>query len=97
MNYEIIFVEEANQEVIEGYKWYEKQQPGLGELFLIEVEKHLNIIRKNPRLYAIKYNNKRAAILRRFPYIIAYEQIEEKIVVYAVFNTNQNPRKLKDR
>ncbi len=38
MNYELIFKEEADREVIEGYIWYEKQQPGLGELFLEEVE-----------------------------------------------------------
>ena len=41
MNYELIFKEEADNEVIESYVWYEKQQPGLGELFLEEVEKYL--------------------------------------------------------
>lgn len=97
MNYELILKEEADREVIEGYIWYEKQQRGLGDFFLEEVEKYLNLIKKNPHLYAIRHNNKRAAVLRRFPFLIAYEQIEKQIVVYAVFNTNQNPRKLKDR
>lgn len=97
MSYEVIFKEEADREVIDSYLWYEKQQPGLGEFFLREVEKHINIIKKNPQLYAIRHNNKRAAVLRRFPYLIAYEQIENQIIVYAVFNTNQNPRKLRDR
>jgi plasmid stabilization system protein ParE len=95
MIYELIFKEEANNEVFEGYCWYEKQQPGLGESFLEEIEKYLKIIAKNPHLYAIRHNNKRAAILRRFPYLIAYEQTEKQIVVYAVFNTSQNPRKLR--
>jgi hypothetical protein len=53
MNYELIFKEEADREVIEGYIWYEKQQPGLGEFFLEEVEKYLNIIKKNSPLYTI--------------------------------------------
>ena len=53
MNYELIFKEEADNEVIESYVWYEKQQPGLGELFLEEVEKYLNIIKKKPHLFAI--------------------------------------------
>lgn len=48
-------------------------------------------------LYAIKHNNKRVAVLRRFPYIIAYEQIAQQIIVYAVFNTSQNPLQWKQR
>ena len=97
MSYELILKEEADREVIEGYIWYEQQQSELGNFFLEEVEKYLSIIKKNPHLYAIKHNNKRVAVLRRFPYIIAYEQIEQQIIVYAVFNTNQNPRKWKQR
>lgn len=75
----------------------EKQQQELGDLFLEEVEKYLNIVKKNPRLYPIRHDNKRVAVIRRFPFLIAYEQIDKEIYVYAVFNTNQSPRKLKDR
>lgn len=97
MNYELIFKEEADREIKESYSWYEKRQSRLGESFLEEVEKYLSIIKRDPTLYAIRRNNKRVAVLRQFPYIIVYELIRQQIIVYAVFNTNQNPRKWKER
>ncbi len=95
MNFELILKEEADREIGEGYRWYELQRKGLGELFLDEVDKYLVIIKKNPHLFAKRHNNQRAAILRQFPYIIVYEKLEEQIIVYAVFNTKQDPHKWK--
>jgi plasmid stabilization system protein ParE len=95
MNFGLTLKEEAQQEIIEAYRWYDNKQSGLGDVFLDEIEKYLNIISKNPSLFSVRHNNKRAAVLRRFPYLIAYEQVGDRVIVYAVFNTNQNPHKLR--
>jgi toxin ParE1/3/4 len=48
MNYELVFKEEADQEITESFIWYEKQQLGLGELFLSEIDKGISFILSNP-------------------------------------------------
>jgi plasmid stabilization system protein ParE len=97
MNYELVVKEEADRDILEAYDWYEQKQSGLGESFLKEVEWYLGIIKSNPKLYAIRNKNRRAAVLRRFPYIIVYEHDEQRIIVLSVFNTSQNPRKWIER
>ena len=91
---QLVFKEEAKKDIGESYRWYEEQQPGLGESFLEEIEKYITIIIANPFTYSIRHNNKRAAVLKRFPYIVVYESSDQEIVVYAVFNTHQDPSKL---
>ena len=67
MKYELVLKEEADREIIESYIWYEQQQEGLGESFLTELEKYFSIIMKNPQLYAVRHDSKRAAVQDVFP------------------------------
>lgn len=97
MRYELVFKEEAKKEVVDSYHWYEQQHVGLGESFLEEIDKYIALIIANPFAYSTRHNNKRAAILKRFPYIIVYESLDPQIVIYAVFNTHQDPSKWVDR
>ena len=77
----------------EAYQWYEKQQAGLGDLFLLELESGYDKIETWPTSYAKIKKNFRQIILRTFPYVIVFEIIENDVVVYAVFHTSRNPRK----
>jgi plasmid stabilization system protein ParE len=96
MNYELVFKEEADQEITESFIWYEKQQLGLGELFLSEIDKSISLILSNPYQYAIRHNNKRV-VIKRFPFLIIYEIIENEIVIYAVFHSSRDPKIWKKR
>ncbi|MDI1256719.1 MAG: hypothetical protein PSV16_11525 [Flavobacterium sp.] len=35
----------------------------------------------------------RQTLLRKFPYLIIYELVEETVFIYKVFNTHQDPEK----
>jgi plasmid stabilization system protein ParE len=85
--------EEADEEIIDAYLYYETQQNGLGERFLMQLGKFFDEICENPKHFATKKKNFREAYIRKFPYIIIYEIENEKIVVFSVFNTSQNPKK----
>jgi toxin ParE1/3/4 len=58
MNYELVFKEEADQEITESFSWYEKQQLGLGESFLSEIDKGISFILSNPRSVEMHYSLK---------------------------------------
>lgn len=87
--------EEANLEIIEAYLYYENKQIGLGETFFEQLELYFDRIAENPKHFEVK-NNYREAYIRKFPYLIIYRIEENKVVVYSVFNTPQNPKKKPD-
>lgn len=91
MDYKLILKPRAEDDLSEGIQWYESRLKGLGLRFLSQVEKYLEIIRKNPFQYPIRKKQYRETFIKKFPYIIIYEIIENEIVVYSVFNTYQNP------
>lgn len=77
----------------EAYEWYEKQQPGLGELFLKELDRCYGRISVSPALHAKIYNDFRQIIFAKFPYVLVFEVIKDEVVVYVVFHTSRNPKR----
>jgi len=92
MKYDLIIKEEANEDVISAFLWYEEQQEGLGDKFLLCLDEYCSVITENPYIFQAKYNTLRQAILKRFPYVIIYEVEENALVVYAVFHTSRHPK-----
>ncbi|MBL4653604.1 MAG: type II toxin-antitoxin system RelE/ParE family toxin [Flavobacteriales bacterium] len=79
--------------MIEAYVWYESKQTNLGERFLSALEDCYQSLDINPNTYAKKYKQQRQAIVKGFPFVIMYEQMNTVIVIYAIFNTHQEPSK----
>lgn len=92
MKYLLEIKEEAEFETLEAYLYYEEQQKDLGRKFLFCLEEYFDRICKNPLHYPLK-NGYRETFIRKFPYLIIYEINQNKIIVYSVFNTHQNPEK----
>jgi toxin ParE1/3/4 len=85
---------EAEIEVSESCKWYEKQQAGLGKRFLKEVNHYLNLIAKDPFKFPIRFSKTyRFATLKIFPYLIAFRVEDEGKLIYiiSIFHTSRNP------
>src|SRR2546423_7943453 len=93
----VIFTEEAEDDVVSHYAWYEDREPGLGEDFLRCVEACCLTIQRNPRLYPVVLDDFRRALVRRFPFEVFYELTEQDIVIYSVFHSSQDPKKWHDR
>ena len=94
--YTVKLLTEAEIEVSEACKWYEKQQQGLAGKFLRELDYYLELIAKNPLHFPIKFSDRyRFAILKVFPYFIAFriEEDQKLIYVISVFHTSRNPIK----
>jgi len=95
MAYSFEIKEEANFEIIEAYQYYHTKQEGLGEQFLSHLDLYFQRIAKNPKHFPEKRKPYREAFVKRFPFLIIYEIIEEQVIIYSVFNTWQNPEKRK--
>jgi hypothetical protein len=97
MNYRVVLKEEADEDVLKAYLWYESKQQNLGERFLNELEEYLHFLEQDPYVFQIRRKNLHYCPLKRFPYIIVYEIEKQDVVIYAVFNTYQKPSRLKKR
>ena len=77
---EVILVlrREAEADIQEAFRWYESKQPGLGHAF-VEVETaHSNGSRRPPSSYPVAYRDLRRLVLRRFPYVLYFRQVERR-------------------
>jgi len=90
----VYLVAQAELELIQGRSFYEICRPRLGDEFVDAILACLNRIAESPRLYARVKKEYRRATIRRFPYAIYYEHINDSIVVYAVFHCSQDPTKI---
>ncbi|MEB2777879.1 type II toxin-antitoxin system RelE/ParE family toxin [Algoriphagus sp. D3-2-R+10] len=90
--------EEAESDLYDSYLWYEQQTKGLGEDFLESIDAASHAITSNPETYPIRYKKiVRAFVVHRFPYLILYILNGNNIDVISIFNTNQHPKKWKNR
>jgi len=74
--------------------WYNLQKSGLGKRFQNSVIKNINSLKKNPYIFAIRYNEIRCVPVKGFPYLIHYHLNEgdSKVEVMAVISTDRDTK-----
>lgn len=86
----LIIRPEAEEDLLSARDWYEEKQTGLGDRFLIEVSKALDLVTAMPELFAVQWEDVRASQLRRFPYVIYFRVIADRIDVFAVLHAGRD-------
>ena len=81
MAVKLVIAPEAEQDLAEAYAWYERQRAGFGEEFLGCVDACIEALSRSPGMYAVVHENCRRALVRRFPYAIFYEHVEDMVTV----------------
>jgi plasmid stabilization system protein ParE len=89
----LIFKEEAKDDVLSAAEWDKEKQAGLDERFMAAIEETTERILKHPSAGRLIYKSFRQTSLKKFPYVIVYENLSESIIIYSVFHTSQNPGK----
>ena len=97
MGYDLIFHTHVEADVSEAYNWYEDREVGLGERFLTELTISYKKLQDYPELFSKASKYYRKLIINYFPYLIAYEIDQNRVTVYAVFHTSQNPKEILKR
>ena len=97
MSPRLIIRPEAEQEMADGFDWYEERVPGLGSDFLLCVDATLNSILRQPQQYPHVHRVVRRALTRRFPYEVFFVDDAERVVVLSVFHAKRNPKRWQER
>ena len=88
---QISFHRLAERELNEAALYYESESPGLGVIFLDEIERFIEDIAKNPSGGIKLRGPVRRRILRRFPYGILYSARAEGIRILAIMHLKRRP------
>ncbi|MBM3861616.1 MAG: type II toxin-antitoxin system RelE/ParE family toxin [Verrucomicrobia bacterium] len=94
---ELAFHPEALTEFKAEIVYYEEKQPGLGVAFADEILRTIELARLFPRLGSPEEDNVRSLITKRFPFVIYYEVMQEKLWVWAVMHAAREPGYWKKR
>jgi len=87
----IKFHSEARKEFFEAADYYEEQVVGLGDVFIDEVEKVLDVIEQQPASGTKITKTERRFLVSRFPYGIIYSVEDELITIFAIMNLRRKP------
>ena len=77
--------------------YYFDISPKLDKRFLSYIDKQFSNILISPNYYQYETKTSQKVIMKKFPYIIIYEQYEDIIMILALFHTKQNPTRLTER
>ena len=92
----IKILESAKQDLLKGYAFYEKQKEGLGDYFLNSLFSDIESL----HLYAgvhQKFWGFYRMLSKRFPYAIYYKLEKDEVIVYAILDCKQDPKKIEKR
>lgn len=97
MGFDLIIGPHAQKEIIAAVDYYESKQLGLGSDFLNYLNGYFQTLKNGFSSFEIKRKPVfRELLLRRFPFVIIYEEFENEIIIYSIFNTSLNPEKKKN-
>ena len=88
---------EAQADLADAARWYERHQSGLGAQFLDEFIAAAHLVSEKPLAYPEIWRSTRRALLQRFPFGIYYRLTDDSAVVVAVLHGSRDPRHWKLR
>ncbi len=92
MTVPIAFLTEAEDDIEAAHDFYEARLDGLGERFLAALREVLDRVADFPQLYGVFRKDIRAALLRRFPYVVYFRDRGTDVLVIAVQRGNRSYR-----
>jgi plasmid stabilization system protein ParE len=93
----VVIHPEAKREMIASTLFYEERSPGLGRLFLDEVEYGFRRIAERPDAWNLLSSKVRRCLLTEFPFGIIYRNEPERIYILAVMHLRREPGYWKNR
>jgi len=87
----------AKLDLVDGFRFYESQSPGIGHYFLNSLYSDIDSLTLYAGIHPKKFENFHWMLSKRFPYAIYYTVDRELISVHAVLDCRQNPSKLEER
>lgn len=95
----LVYTDEAKDDVAAAYAFLEGKRTGLGDEFLARVNRAVTPVLANPLIHQIVHGSYRKAVVRQFTYVViyAYEDAADVVTVAAVHHTSMHPSRWMSR
>jgi ParE toxin of type II toxin-antitoxin system, parDE len=90
MNYKIVIIDDAKAEYRKSFDWYKDINPILAKRFYSSFKESLAIIKENPLLFQIRYDDVRIVVFSTFPYLIHYRIHKNRIVIESICHSSKD-------
>jgi plasmid stabilization system protein ParE len=97
MTLPVVVRPEAKDDLEKARDWYKQQYAGLGSAFSNSVEEILARIIAMPEMYPLVLHKVRRGKVRRFPYVVYYRVLSDRIEIMAAFHSSRNPNIWRER
>jgi plasmid stabilization system protein ParE len=91
----IEILDKAEDDLVNGFKFYEEQQPGLGAYFRENLSADIDSLQIHGGVHRVVYRNYHRALSKRFPFAIFYTVSGETVLVHAVVDCRRKPAWIK--
>lgn len=85
----------ASQDLIEGHRFYERQQAGLGEYFLDSLFSDIDSLQLYAGIHTVYFGQYYRSLSKRFPFAIYYKLQGQDVLICAVLDCRRNPAWIK--
>jgi len=87
----------AEEDLKEALDYYADIDAKLEKKFIADLESTFDRILKFPNLYPYETETSQKILMEVFPYIVLYEQYQDMIIIFAIFHTSRDDKKLRLR
>lgn len=87
----------AERDLEDAEDWYESRRQGLGGEFREAAGAAFARLAHSPLAFPIAYRGLRRAIVARFPYLIYFVALPDRVLIVACLHMARNPRRLRYR
>lgn len=92
----IEILDAAEQDLVNGFNFYEIQDRGLGHYFLDSVYADIESLQLYCGIHP-KYFDYHRLLTKRFPFAVYYRHDKESIRIYAVLDCRKDPKSIHER
>jgi hypothetical protein len=93
----IQILDSANQDLLDGYWFYEKQAEGLGVYFLETLFSDIDSLRVYAGIHSLYLKKYHRLLSKRFPFAVYYQVENDIVSIFAVLDCRRNPAWIKNR
>ena len=87
----IRIIASASRDLLEGYRFYEKQAAGIGAYFLDSLYSDIDSLMISAGMHSVHFGRYHRLLSKRFPFAIYYRIEDQSVLVYAVLDCRRNP------
>lgn len=87
----------AQQDLVDGYRFYEKQAEGLGSYFLDTLFSDIDSLMVNAGVHPIYFEKYYRLLSKRFPFAVYYRVENQTARVYAILDCRRSPAWIRNK